>query len=163
LEFVTIGQVLTSWGIKGQIRVKPETDFPQRYAPGARVYIDQQPFVIEAVQYHGGKLVIKLVAVDRAEDAQKLRGKAIEIPRSEVPPLPEGQYYYFQLVGLEVWIEQGERLGNIAEILPTESNDVYIVRGQKGEVLIPAIEDVVQKIDLPRGRMVIRPIAGLLG
>jgi 16S rRNA processing protein RimM len=160
LEFVTIGQALTSWGIKGQFRVKPETDFPQRYAPGARVYIDQQPFVIEAVQHHGGKLVVKLGAVDRAEDAQKLQGKAIEIPRSEVPPLPEGQYYYFQLVGLEVWTEQGERLGNVAEILPTKSNDVYIVRGQKGEVLIPAIEDVVQKIDIASGCMVIRPIAG---
>ena len=86
----------------------------------------------------------------------------MEIYRSQVHSLPEGQYYYFQLIGLEVWTTQGEFLGNITEILATESNDNYVVRNTNGEILIPAIEDVVKSIDLDKGCLVIEPIAGLL-
>jgi 16S rRNA processing protein RimM len=82
--------------------------------------------------------------------------------RDRSEPLPEGQYYHDQIIGLKVETTSGELIGTVADILTGKSNDNYIVRGEKGEVLIPAIEDVVQSIDLDRGYMVIEPIEGLL-
>ena len=163
LEFITIGRILAPWGVKGKLKVKIETDFPQRFASGAKVYISQQPMTIDSAEWHSGKLIIKLSAIDSIEEAQKLRGKTVEIPHSQVQPLPEGQYYHFQLIGLEVRTTQGELLGKITEILTTESNDIYVVRNAKGEILIPAIEDVVKSVDLEQGHVVIEPIKGLLG
>ena len=162
LKFITIGRILTTWGVKGKLKVKLETDFPQRFAPGSKVYINRQPMTIDSTEWHGDKLVIKLNTIDSIEDARKLRGKTVEIHRNQVHPLPEGQYYYFQLIGLEVWTTQGELLGSITEIITTGSNDNYVVRGAKGETLIPAIGDLVKSIDLDKGCLVIEPIAGLL-
>ncbi len=162
MEYITIGRILTTWGIEGNLKVKPETDFPQRFARGARVYIRRQPMTISASEWHGAGLAIKLETINSLESARKLRGEAVEIQHDQIHPLPEGQYYHFQLIGLEVRTTRGELLGNITEILSAVSNDTYIVNGEKGEILIPAIEDVVKSIDLKEGRLVIEPIAGLL-
>lgn len=161
-EFIAIGSILSPWGIQGKLKVKSQTDFPQRFTPGARVYIDRKPLTIESAEWHGNKLVVKLNTVDRAQDAQKLSGKNIEIPQSQLHPLPKGQYYHFQLIGLAVWTTQGEQLGKITEILTAESNDNYLIHGARGEILIPAIADVIKSIDLAKGEMVIEPIEGLL-
>ena len=161
-EFIVVGKILAPWGIEGKLKVEVMTDFPERFAPHSRVYINQQPTTIDSTEWRKGKAVIKLSTVDTVEQAQKLRGQPLEIHHSQLYPLPEGQYYHFQLVGLEVWTTEGEPLGNITEILTAESNDNYVVSGAKGEILIPAIEDVVKSIDLDQGRMVIEPIAGLL-
>jgi 16S rRNA processing protein RimM len=162
LEFITIGRILAPWGVKGKLKVKIETDFPQRFASGAKVYIDQQPMAIDSAEWHHEKLVVKLNTIDSIAEAQNLRGKTLEIPHSQIQPLAEGQYYYFQMIGLEVWTTRGELLGTISEILNTESTDVYIVRNAQREVLIPAIEDIVKSVDLNKGQMVIEPIEGLL-
>lgn len=161
-EFITIGKILAPWGIEGKLKVEVTTDYPRRFAPGSTVYVDRQSVTIESTSWSKGKAIIKLDTVSGVEDAQRLHGKLIEIHHSQVRPLPEGQYYHFQLIGLEVWTTQGELLGNIAEILTSESNDNYVVRGAKGEVLIPAIGDVVKSIDLDRGRITIEAIEGLL-
>lgn len=162
LEFITIGRISAPWGVKGKLKVKIETDFPQRFASGAKVYIDQQPVTIDSAEWHGNKLVIKLNTIDSIAEAQNLRGKTLEIPYSQVQPLPEGQYYHFQMIGLEVWTTRGELLGTISEIINTESTDIYAVRNAKGEILIPATEDIVKSVDLDSRHMVIEPIAGLL-
>jgi len=162
LEFITVGQILAPWGFKGKLKVEVVTDFPQRFAPSSKVYINRQPMTIDSCQWHKGKAIIKLNTIDSIEQAQRLRRQPVEIPESQVYPLPEGQYYHFQIIGLEVWTSQGELLGTITEILSAESNDNYLVRGAKGEILIPAIEDVVKSIDLDKGQVVIEPVEGLL-
>jgi 16S rRNA processing protein RimM len=162
LEFIVIGQILAPWGVKGKLKVEVVTDFPERFTPYLRIYVNRQPMTIDSTEWHKGKAIIKLNTVDSVEQAQKLRGQSIEIAHSQLHPLPEGQYYHFQLIGLEVWTTQGELLGNITEILTAESNDNYVVSGAKGEILIPAIEDVVKSIDLDKRHMVIEPIEGLL-
>jgi len=86
----------------------------------------------------------------------------VKIERSQDYPLPEGQYYHHQIIGLQVWTTQGELLGNVIEVLTGKSNDNYIVQSAKGEILIPAIEDVVQSIDLDHRIITIEPIEGLL-
>jgi len=162
LEFITVGLILAPWGVKGKLKVRIVTDFPQRFAPSSKIYINRQPMTIASAEWHKGKVIIKLNQIDTIEAAQRLRGQPIEIHHSQVHPLPEGQYYHFQLIGLEVWTTQGELLGNITEILTAESNDNYVVSGDKGEILIPAIEDVVKSIDLDSRRITIEPIEGLL-
>ncbi len=162
LEFIIIGQILAPQGIKGKLKVKVITDFPQRFAPSSTVYINRQPVIIDSTEGHKGKVIIKLNTIDSIEAAQRLQGQPIEIHHSQVYSLPEGQYYHFQLIGLEVWTIQGELLGNITEVITSESNDNYVVKGDGGEILIPAIEDVVKSIDLNKGRIVIEAIPGLL-
>ncbi len=162
LEFVTIGQILAPWGIEGKLKVEIVTDFPQRFTPSSKIYINRQPMTIDSTEWHKRKVIIKLNTIDNLEAAQRLRGQLVEIHQSQVYPLPEGQYYHFQIIGLEVWTTQEELLGNITEILTADSNDNYVVQGAKGEILIPAIDDVVKSIDLNKGRIVIEPIEGLL-
>ncbi len=162
LEFITIGQVLAPWGIKGKVRVEVVTDFPQRFAPSSQIYINRKPMTIASTQWHKGKAIVKLDTIDSIEQAEKLQGQTIEIHHSQLQPLPEGQYYHFQLIGLEVWTTQGELLGKISQILTAESNDNYAVHGAKGEILIPAIEDIVKSVDLDNGRITIEAIDGLL-
>ena len=161
-EFVTIGKIIAPSGTRGNVMVMVITESPQRFAPSSKVYINRQPMTIDSCTWRKGKALIKLNTIDNTKDAEKLRGQPVEIHHSQLKPLPEGQYYQFQLIGLEVWTTQGELLGNISHILTAESNDNYVVRGAKGELLIPAIEDVVKSIDLNQGRMVIEAIEGLL-
>ncbi len=160
-EFITVGRILSPWGIKGEIRVEVVTEFPERFALSSNLYVNRQPVTINRCSWHKGKAIIKLHTINSAEDAQRLRGQFIEIHHSQLKPLPEGQYYHFQLIGLEIWTIQGELLGNITEILTSKSNDTYIVHGDKGEILIPAIEDVIKSINLDAGRVIIEPIEGL--
>ena len=162
LEFIIVGKILTPRGISGKLDVQVETDFPQRFAANSRIYINRQPMTIESSEWHRGKLVIKLNAIDSVDDAQKLRGQFVEIHSSQLYPLPEDQYYHHQIIGLEVQTIQGETLGTIKEVLPGPSNDNYIVAGPRGDILIPAIEDVVKSIDINKGLMIIDAIEGLL-
>jgi len=159
---LTVGRVLAPWGLKGEVKVEVLTDFPQRFTPGQRVYIQGRALDVERSRPHKGKLVVKFTAVDSVEAAQELRGRFLEIPRSEAWPLPPGAYYHFELIGLEVWTTQGEPVGKIADILATGSNDVYVVKCPAGEVLIPAIEDVVKAVEPGQGRVIIEAIEGLL-
>ncbi|MBI2328636.1 MAG: 16S rRNA processing protein RimM [Chloroflexi bacterium] len=161
-EFIAIGKILVPWGTRGKLKVAVATDFPQRFAPSSKVYVNRQPMTIDSTEWHKGKAIIKLNTIDSLENAEKRRGQLLEIHRSQLHLLPEGQYYHFQLIGLEVRTTQGELLGNISEILSTPANDTYVVSGVKGEILIPAIEDVIKSIDLDKGCLVIEPIEGLL-
>lgn len=161
-EFITIGKILLPWGTQGKLRVEVVTDFPQRFTPSAKVFINRQPMTIDSAEWHKGKAIIKLDTIDSIAEAEKLPGQPIEIHYSQLHSLPEGQYYDFQLIGLEVWTTQGELLGDITKVLHAPSNDNYIVGGAKGEILIPAIEDVVKSIDFDQGCLVIESIEGLL-
>ena len=138
------------------------TDFPDRFALNEELYIEERAVTVKGCKWHRGRAILKLTTIDSVEDAEKLRGRLLEVPQSRLHPLSEDEYYQFQLLGLEVWTTDGELLGRIAQILPTGSNDVYVVPITDGEVLIPAIEDIVKSIDLDGGRMTIEAVKGLL-
>ena len=157
-----MGYILAPWGLRGEVKVEVVTDFPERFAPQKIVYLNTSPLEIESCRPHKQHLVVKLATIDSVEDAEKLRGQDLTIPRSELYPLPEGQYYTFQIIGLKVVTTEGQALGRVTDIMTTGSNDVYIVEGKRGEILIPAIEDVVKSIDLKKGKIVIEAIEGLL-
>ena len=157
-----IGRVVAPWGVRGELKVEVMTDFPDRFSPREELYADGRAFIIEQSRWHKGKVILKLAAVDGMEAAEELRGKYLEVPQSSMRPLPQDEYYQFQLIGLEVWTTEGVRLGSIERILPTGSNDVYEVPCEGGVALIPAIDDVVKSVDLQGRRMIIEVIEGLL-
>ena len=157
-----MGHVVSQLGTKGEIKIEILTDFPDRFAPRNRVFVDGHPLTIERSRPHKDCLVLKLDGIDNIEAASQLRGLDLEIPVDQVRDLPEGEYYRFQMLGLEVFDMQGEPVGRIIDVLPTGSNDVYIIRGSDGDILIPAIDDVIKSIDIEKNQMVIQVIDGLL-
>ena len=151
-------------GVRGELRVELLTDYPERLSQHEVLYLgpEPRPYPLESVRFHKDVALVKLVGCEDRDQADLLRGQLVQVPIEDAVPLDEGEYYDFQIIGAEVVTEEGESLGQVAEVLETQANDVYIVLGPRGEVLIPAVEHVVQEIDLEAGRIVIRPIPGLL-
>lgn len=161
-EYVVVGHVLRQWGTNGEVEVELMTDFPDRFESQRKVYFNGFPLIIERSRPHKGHIIIKFEGIDNIESAIEFRGNNLEIPLSEIHPLPEGEYYRFQIIGLEVLNTDGEPVGKITDVLSTGSNDVYLVQSPQGEVLIPAIEDVIKSIDIENGRILIQIIDGLI-
>ena len=118
-QFIAVGRVVAPWGVRGEIKVEVMTDFPDRFSPQEKVYIEGRAVAIERSRWHRGRVILKLAAIDSIEDAEGLRERFLEVPQSQLRPLPKDEYYQFQLLGLEVWTTEGELLGQIAHILPT--------------------------------------------
>lgn len=159
---VAIGKVAKAFGIRGQILVESLTDFPDRFATKRVVRVQGHPRAIVESRQTKGRWVLKLEGIDSLEEALQLRGQLLTIEESDLRPLPQGQYYRFQILGLKVFTPSGEYLGDISEVLDTGSNDVYIVNGAGKERLIPAISDVIREIDLEGRRMVVETMGGSL-
>ena len=129
---------------------------------GRRVYVGPNREPIEVEAFHPGiKPRLKLRGVRTREEARDLRGAEISIPLAEAAPLPEGSYYGVELIGVRVVANTGEAIGTVREVMVTGSNDVYLVRGAAGEVLVPAIPDVVQDFDPEQRVLTIELIEGL--
>ena len=160
--FLIVGYVKDPRGTGGEVRIDVQTDFPDRFEPGKVLYVDGHPLNIERSYPHKNSVILKLSGIDTADAGRRLRGKSLDIPLEEAHILPEGEYYRFQLIGLDVVSITGEAVGKIIDILPTASNDVYILDGPLGQILIPATEDVVKSIDLDAQQMRIEIIDGLL-
>jgi len=163
-RYVAIGRVVAPWGVKGEVKVDILTDSPERFALLEKVYLGDKarPFALKGFRFHKGQVILKLEGCETRNDAEALRGMLVQIPLEETLPLEEGEYYEFEIIGLEVWTKEGDFLGEVKEIIYTGANDVYVVRGPKGEVLIPAIEEVILDVDLDRGRMTVELMEGLL-
>ncbi|HEX2171078.1 MAG TPA: ribosome maturation factor RimM [Dehalococcoidia bacterium] len=161
-DMLVIGRIARPWGLWGDLKVIVETDLPDRFETLRRVYLGGAIYRVRQAKVEGSFVRLALQGVTTREAAEELRDRLIEIPQSEAAPLPEGQYYHFQIVGLRAVTEAGDELGTVAEVLPTGANDVYVVRGDQGEILIPAIGDVVQAIDLEAGTLTVTPVEGLV-
>ncbi len=159
---VAVGRVATAWGVRGVLKVVPLVDIRDQLAEGRAVTIAGRSHTIESARWQKGLAYLKLSGVDHREAALALRDRLITVPEEDLEPLGEGEYYRYQLLGLSVTTTEGEPLGQVADVLPTGANDVYIVRGERGDILVPATDDVVKEIDLERGRMVIEEVPGLI-
>ncbi len=160
--FVAVGRVRAPRGLAGELKVEPLTDFPDRFAPGETVWAGGRRLVVEGARQHQKSLLVKLKGIDSSEDGADLRGCLLEVPESELRPLAEGEFYRFQVLGLRVYDAKGRALGEVVELLPTGGNDVYVVRGPLGELLVPAIDEVVKEIDIEGGRMTVELMEGML-
>lgn len=166
---MALGRILRPHGVRGELRVEILTDYPERLGQHAYLYLASpdapeavQRYAVEKWRRHRRVLLLKLGGCDDRNSADELRGQLVQIPLEEAVPLEEGEYYHFQLIGVRVETENGEALGRIAEVLETRANDVYVVRGPRGEVLLPAVEDVILELDLRLRRMVVHLLPGML-
>jgi 16S rRNA processing protein RimM len=168
-SYVIVGQVRRPHGIRGEVRVEILTDYPERIVEHDHLYLaypqtpdDVEPYPLEAIRPHKGVLLIKLAGVDDRDAAEELRGMLVQVPLDQAVPLEEGEYYHFQLIDMDVETETGEWLGRVADVLATGAHDVYVVRGPRGEVLLPAVEDVILDLDTEQGTMVVRLMPGMI-
>lgn len=163
-EYLAIGEVASSHGVRGFFCVHVLTDFPNRFQTLRWVYFGEEhrKLTVERVRVLPDRVLMKVEGVDTPEAARVLSRQLLYVPVSDAVPLSEGEYYWFQIIGLQVCTEDGRLLGKVTDILATGSNDVYVVHGPEGEVLVPAIEDVIRRIDLDSGQLVIEPLPGML-
>jgi len=162
-DWLNLGTLTAPWGVRGEIKVQLVAD-PEFVGQVRRIYLGQQRQARDVSGFHrrGRAYTFKLRGVESANDAELLRGQQISIPRAEAPSLPAGEYFFQDIVGLRVLTTDGRDLGRVAQILATGANDVYVVRGDLGEILVPAIASVVTEIDITGGIIRITPMPGLL-
>lgn len=163
-RYLAVGRIAAPHGVRGEVEVEIHTDFPQRFVPEARFLVGERKvaMTVERVRPFKKRLLIKFREIVDRTAAERMRGAWIHVPIEEAWPLEEGEYYEHEIVGLEVWTETGEYLGVVDHIIYTGANDVYVVVGPKGEVLLPAIEEVIREIDLERERMTVHLLPGLI-
>lgn len=159
--YLVVGQIRKPHGLKGEVLFDVRTDFPERLTRGKRVYVGDERtlFTITGVREHNKGLLLSFRGIEQPEDVEPLRNQLVYVKTAELPSLPQGEYYFHQMVGLQVYNEQGDLLGELTEILETGANDVYIINTPDGkEVLVPAIESVLKQIDLDNKRIIISPL-----
>jgi 16S rRNA processing protein RimM len=163
--FLAVGKLRRPHGLHGEIIMDVLTDFPERLHRGITLYVgpEYQPLRLRSHRWHTAALLVAFEGYDTPERAGELRNQLAYVTTADRPPLPEGEYYHHQLIGLKVISEQGEVLGKVTEILATGANDVYIVRAEIGaEILIPAVDEFVRAVDLEHGELRVRLAPGLL-
>ncbi|HPF20574.1 MAG TPA: ribosome maturation factor RimM [Syntrophomonas sp.] len=166
-ELVSIGRIVGTHGYKGMLKVMPLTDFPERFQGLAEIRVVQGRKIsrhrIASCSPYKDLLLMKLEGIDDLETAQTYRQAWLGVEEKDVFPLPPGYYYHFQLVGLAVYdIEKGY-LGILKEVLETGANDVYAVDSEVyGEILLPAIQQVILEINLEEKKMTVKLLDGLL-
>ncbi len=155
--YLVVARIVSPQGSRGEVKAEIVTDFPERFASTSAVYLGPEHlrYRVQGYRLLGDTVVLKLEGVDTIDQAERLRGKLVEVPEEEAVELPQDHYFWHQILGLQVVTLDGEPLGQIDEILETGSNDVYVVHGPRGELLIPAIKQVVKSVDLATGKMVV--------
>ena len=163
-RYLAIARISKPWGVRGEMKLEVLTGFPEKLDRLARVYVgpDAAPHQVARFRWHSGDLVLQLADVRDRDAADALRGQLVQVAREDAAPLEPGQYYEHQIVGLNVITTEGKELGQVVEVLTTGANDVYVVQGRRGEVLLPARVEVVRKIDLDAGTMTVTLLPGLL-
>lgn len=163
---ITVGEIVNTQGNRGEVRVLPLTDFPERFKNMKKVRLQKDGridyYLIEKVYAHKKFMVFKFAGVNDMDIAETLKGALIMVTREELMPLPEHTYYIFDLIDLKVFNQTGRFLGQVTDVLQTGANDVYVVEGvSERPLLIPALKSVVQKIDLKEGQMIVELLEGL--
>ncbi len=158
--FLAVGRLRRSHGVIGEILMDVLTDFPERLRVGKIVYIGDahEEMRIAGIRGHDRELIVHLQGISTPEEVARLRNALVCVKASDLPGLPEGEYYHHQLIGLSVVNEAQSILGRLDSILETGANDVYVVKTPEGkELLLPAVEDVILEVDLAKRQMTVRP------
>ncbi len=165
-EYFEIGQIVNTFGIKGQVKVTPFTDDIHRFDELKKVILEKNKKVqereIEEVTYHKNMVLIKFKGIEDINMAETLRNSYLKIKREDAKELPEDTYYIADLLGLAVYTEDGEYLGKVDDIYSTKANDVYVVKDEEGkQILLPGTKEVIQKVDLEKETITVHLLEGL--
>jgi len=158
---ILVGRILSPAGLLGEVRVQVFSDVSHRFASGGVVHVGGSRHQVQYGRSTARGLVVKFHDVDSRNAAEALRGKEVYVREKDVPPPPEDTYYHYQVLGMRVVTVDGEDVGAVTDILTTGANDVYLVRREGKETLVPAIADVVIEMDVEHRRMVVDLPEGL--
>lgn len=163
---VSLGEIVATHGLLGWLKLNPFNPETTALKPGAEVFIEQagtqMPLLLETSSPHKRQLLIKLRQVDSIDAAARYVGTILSVPQAALEVLPPGQYYHYQIIGFEVFTTAGERVGIVQSTMATSGGELYIVHSGSKEHLIPAVKEIVDKIDFANRTVIIDPPVGLL-
>ncbi|GAA0228795.1 ribosome maturation factor RimM [Metaclostridioides mangenotii] len=165
LAHFKIGQIVNTQGLKGEVKIYPLTDDINRFDDLDKFYLDkdlQKEWEVEKVRYKGKMVIMKIKAIDSIEDAERLRNKFICVGRESTRELDEDEFFIADMIGIDAFTVDGDRLGVLREVLQYSANDVYVIEGDGKEYLIPAILKFVPEINMAERKMIIDPIKGMI-
>lgn len=163
--FIVVGRIRKPHGIRGEMILELMTEFPERLNAGCEVYIgqDYQLFHIKNCRGHYHRFIVSFDEYRTRNEVEGLRNQLVHVRTDTIPPLPDGEYYYHQIIGLRVISDNGDFLGNVSGIIETGSNDVCIVKAKSGQdLLLPVIDDVILSINTDSGEMLVHLLPGLI-
>lgn len=166
LEYISIGQIVNTYGVKGELKVYPLTDDIRRFDKVKIVYIEENQglykYEIQHIKYLNNIVIVKFKNVEDIESAEKFRNKYIKVHRNDAVKLPEDSFFVCDIIGADVFNLDGELLGKVYDVIQTGSNDVFVVKTEDKEILIPALKTIFKEIDIIKGRMVVKLPEGLI-
>jgi 16S rRNA processing protein RimM len=166
-EYLQVGVISSTHGIRGEVKVFPTTDEPTRFKQLKSVLMDtgkaRIEFKIQGVKFFKKFVILKFQGIDNINDVEQYKGASLLVERKDALPLKEGEYFITDMIGMKVFTEDAKEFGVLSDVLETGANDVYVIASiEHGEVLIPAIRQCVQSIDIEAQKMVISLMKGLL-
>jgi 16S rRNA processing protein RimM len=164
--WIAVGRIGRAHGVKGEVSVLSLSEVASRFEPGSRLFAGERgdrPLTVASARPHRARLIVAFEEVGDRSRAEELGGEYLFVPAASVPSLPEGAYWPHDLVGCDVVTEEGRSLGTIREVVHGPANDLWATDGPAGEVLVPALMDVVREVDLAGRRVVVREVPGLTG
>ena len=165
-SLLEVGQIVNTYGIKGFVKINPLVDDNNQFKSFKTLYIQEKKNIkelqVEEVKYSKNLVLLKFKGIETIEQAEELRNIYIQAKRSDIK-LEKGAHFIVDLIGLQVFTEEGELLGILKEVLQPGANDVYIVEDEaKKEILLPAIPDVIKKVDVEGNKMIVKLLDGLI-
>ena len=161
MDWIPVGRVTRTHGLKGELKFFPADQDDLVVQNDQQIRLGETTFKIKSVRGAKSPFIVKFEGVDSIEAAQSLLGQEVLVAKEDFESLPEGEYYRFEIEGLKAFDDTGKYYGVIEEIIATGSNDVYVVRGDGKEWLVPMIDSVVQNIDLEEGKLIFHCVEGL--
>ena len=166
-QYLRVGVISSTHGIRGEVKVYPTTDDPERFRELKKVILDakggQRTLEIQEVKFFKNQVILKFRGLDNINDVEKYKGTDLLIPREDAVPLEENENFIADLIDMEVVTDAGERLGILTDVIQTGANDVYVVKtSQEKEILLPAIRDCILEVDVEEKRMRVHGLEGLL-
>jgi 16S rRNA processing protein RimM len=166
-DLLAVGRITKSVGVRGEVKLEALSDRRQRFRELREVWVGSdgrtaRRETVEAVRFLRDAPVVKLRGVDSRTAADELRGEFLFVEAASVAPLPEGSFYVHEIVGLTVVTEEGDAVGRVRDVCRLPGGDVWCVEMQGREIMIPAVQALVRRVDLREGKIVIRAIEGLL-
>ena len=159
---LTIGTILAPHGVSGEFKVRLQTDDPEHLLTLKRVYLGDEttPRTVLDARLHAGNALMRLQGISTPETVERFRGTPLRIRGADARPLAANEYFLYQMIGLEVFDESGNRLGRVADLMETGANDVLVIAPEDGgaDILLPSHPDVIVAMDPASGRIVVRPL-----
>ena len=166
-EYFEIGQIVNTFGIKGFVKIVPFTDDLERFEELERVFVVKQKQLIEMqieeVKYHKNLVLDKFKGIEDINMAEKYKGCYIKIKRENARKLPKDTYFIADLIGIDVYDENGNLLGKVDDIFNNKSHDVYVIKDDLGkQILLPSTKEVIKDVDVENNKIVVHLIDGLV-